>query len=304
MISFREAGKTYRPLFTRRTITALDAVTVELGAGEVVGIAGPNGAGKSTMISLLLGFLHPTTGTVAIQGQKPRHYIERQGVGYLPELVNLPPRWGVAEAVTRCAVLAGLPSGEIAARSGDVLQELGLEEHAGKQLRQLSKGNLQRVGLAQALVGQKQILVLDEPTHGLDPLWTQRFRDIVARNRAADRLLVVASHNLDELERLADRVLILNRGRVEQVIERGGRPAAGGDGALQWRLVFEGEVDLPQFFPEAIPAPGRSGGWLVRASPADLSAMLGRLLSSGAVLVECVPVESRLEAAFRAVVDR
>lgn len=304
MISFREAGKTYRPLFTRRTITALDGVTVELRAGEVVGIAGPNGAGKSTMISLLLGFLHPTSGAVAIDGRKPRDYIERYGVGYLPELVNLPPRWRVAEAITRCAVLAGLPKAEIGERCAEVLHGLGLQEHAGKQLSQLSKGNLQRVGLAQALIGRRQILVLDEPTHGLDPLWTQRFRDIVTANRAPDRLMVIASHNLDELERLADRVLILNRGRVEQVIERGQRPPAGGDGAIQWRLVFDGDVDFRQFFPAATPAQGRPGGWLVTTSPGELSAALGRMLSSGAVLAECVPVESGLEAAFRAVVDR
>lgn len=304
MIAFGGAGKTYRALVSRREVIALRSVSVELGAGEVVGIAGPNGAGKSTMISLMLGFLQPTDGTVSIEGSAPRSYIERHGVGYLPELVNLPPRWRVAESIIRCAVLAGVPAGEIRQRSREVMEELGLVEQAGRQLRQLSKGNLQRVGLAQALVGRKRILVLDEPTHGLDPLWTQRFREIVARNRSSDRLLVIASHNLDELERLADRVLILNRGRLEQVMECGRGPAAGADGRLRWRLVFEGEMDVPAVFPEAVAAPGRAGGWLVTAAPADLSSGLARLLAGGAVLSECMPMESRLETAFRAVVDR
>jgi ABC-2 type transport system ATP-binding protein len=158
-------------------------VTLDIQLGEVYGLAGPNGAGKSTLIALLLGFLKPTSGTITVSGLPPRHFVERHGVGYLSELVTIPPRWRLEEALSRYALLAGIESSRVRARVEELVERLGLTEHWGKQIRQLSKGNLQRVGLAQALLHNEELVVLDEPTHGLDPVWTQRFRDIVGELR-------------------------------------------------------------------------------------------------------------------------
>ncbi len=301
MIQFEQVGKTYTSLVTRKHVVALADFTMELRRGEVVGIAGPNGAGKSTLISLLMGFLNPTSGSVRIDGRSPREFVESHGVGYLTELVNLPPRWKVPHALTRLAVLAGVPANERAARVQEIMARLGLEEHAAKQVRQLSKGNLQRVGLAQALLGESDVVVLDEPTHGLDPLWTQRFRDVVQQLRRPDRLIVIASHNLDELERLADRVAILNKGRLQRVVEHGSGATAVG--SIAWRLVFENGVDVARALAGAMPIDGRGGAWRVLASRQELSAGLATLLSAGALLVECVPEQSGLENAFRAAVQ-
>ncbi len=181
------------------------------------------------------------------------------------------------------------------------MNQLGLGEHAAKQVRQLSKGNLQRLGLAQALAGDADVIVLDEPTHGLDPLWTQRFRDVVTELRRPDRVIVIASHNLDELERLADRVAILNKGRLQRIVEHGATSVS--PASLAWRVVFEGEVGFDGVLASARRVEGRAGAWVAEASRTEMSAALAALLASGAVLVECVPAESGLANAFRRAVQ-
>lgn len=301
MIHFEAASKSYVSLVRRRRVDALADFSMEMHRGEVVGIAGPNGAGKSTLISLMMGFLQPSSGRVRIDGATPRGYVESRGVGYLTELVNLPPRWKVPHTLQRMAALSGVPAADRQTAVNAMIARLGLGEHAAKQVRQLSKGNLQRLGLGQALLGDFDIVVLDEPTHGLDPLWTQRFRDVVAELRRPDRLVVIASHNLDELELLADRVAILNHGRLQRVVEHGG---ASTEAALMaWRVTFEGRPDIAAHFAGAVEVPGRPGTWRITASRPDLSAGLGALLTGGAILVECAPEESRLETEFRAAVS-
>jgi ABC-type multidrug transport system ATPase subunit len=295
MIRFEAASKTYTTLITRRRVVALADVSFELQAGEVFGIAGPNGAGKSTLISLLLGFLSPTSGRVTIDGLAPRRYVESRGVGYLTELVNLPSGWRVPDALGRMARLAGVPADQRAERVSDVIGRLGLGEHVAKKIKQLSKGNLQRVGLGQALLGDMDVVVLDEPTHGLDPVWTQRFRDVVGELRRPGRVILIASHNLDELETLADRVAILDHGRLQRIVDHSAGTSAA---ALPWRVVFEGDPPVLTALPEAAPVAGRPGTWRVMATRDAMSRGLATLLQGGAVLVECVPEQGRLASAF------
>ncbi len=302
MIRFNGVGKTYTAPLGNRRVDALRDFTLEVQRGEVIGIAGPNGAGKSTLISLLLGFLNPTHGSVSIDGHSPRQFVERNGISYLPEFVNLPPRWKVAPVLKRMAALSGVPAGARDARTGQSIDSLGLDEHRAKTIKQLSKGNLQRVGLAQALIGEFDIVVLDEPTHGLDPVWTQRFRDIVQQLRRPERVIFIASHNLDELERLADRVAILNKGQLQRVVEHG--VSTTSVAPVMWRLVFESlPASIADVLAGGAPIAGRPGTWRVAATRTQLSASLARLLSEGAILIECVPEESRLESEFRAAVE-
>ena len=206
MIALEGVTKVYTSLIRRRAVRAVDDFTAAIPTGEIFGIAGPNGAGKSTLINVLLGFLRPTGGRVTLDGLSPRAYVESRGVGYLSELVAIPPTWNVARTLQRYAVLANVPAHERKDRVERVMAQLGLEEHRGKRVKQLSKGNLQRLGLAQALVSDSDLIILDEPTHGFDPIWTQRFRDIARELRRPGRTVVIASHNLDELERVADEM--------------------------------------------------------------------------------------------------
>jgi ABC-2 type transport system ATP-binding protein len=299
LVRLENVGKTYRGL--RRRVRAVADVTLEMQAGEVFGLAGPNGAGKSTLIALLLGFLKPSTGAIRIAGVAPREFVERHGVGYLSELVTIPPRWRLEEALSRYALLAGIEGAHVDARVEELVVMLGLTEHWGKQVRQLSKGSLQRVGLAQALLHNEEVIILDEPTHGLDPLWTQRFRDIVRSLRQADRLILIASHNLDELQRVADRVAIIDHGRVQRVVRT--RAVADTGAASPYRLVIaRGFEDARALLRHAHPI-AHDELEIPALSLVELNALLRALLERGVLVASVTPMYSSLERQFREVVS-
>ena len=301
MIAFDHVGKRYRS-FTGREVRALDDLTLELRPGEVFGLAGPNGAGKTTLIALLLGFLGPSEGTVRIAGLEPRRFIEKHGVGYLSELVNIPPGWRTDEALRRYALLAGVDGTRIRARVDEALDQLGLNEHRGKRVKQLSKGNLQRLGLAQALLCEEQVVVLDEPTHGLDPVWTQRFRDVVTALRREDRVILIASHNLDELARLADRVGILDHGRLQRVVAmRGGESPT--DSTAPYRIALARGAELvPDVFPGAREV-GQGELELDSLTLEEINAGIATLIARGALVSLVLPTHSLLEQQFREAVS-
>jgi len=298
VIAFDRVGKRYRSLFGRE-VRALEDFSIELHAGEVFGLAGPNGAGKSTLISLLLGYLGPSEGTIRIAGLAPRRYVEAHGISYLSELVNIPPGWRAEETLKRYALLAGVPAPERDSRVDEVIEWMGLGEHRAKRVKQLSKGNLQRLGLAQAVLTEERVIVLDEPTHGLDPVWTQRFRDVVAALRRDDRVVLIASHNLDELARLADRVAIIDHGRLQRVVDvRGAAGPAAGDRS-PYRIVLARGVELvPTVFPQAR-ALGQGEFQLDGLTLDEVNAGLASLLASGALVAMVYPVHSMLEQQFR-----
>jgi ABC-2 type transport system ATP-binding protein len=296
VIEFKSVGKIYRSLLGN-SVKAVEEFSLVVRGGEILGIAGPNGAGKSTLIAMMLGYLRPTTGSVEIDGVPARHYVEHNGIGYLSELVAIPPKWRAETALVRYATLAGISEAEIPHRVSHVIELLGLGEHREKKLKALSKGNLQRLGLAQALLREEKILVLDEPTHGLDPLWTQRFRDIVEELRRPERTILIASHNLDELQRLADRVAIIDRGRLQRVVSTGYEHAAPAQ--TRFRIaVASGHELLRAAFPHA-EAAGRDEYDITVHSLQELNAVLGDLIGKGVVIASVVPERSVLEQQFR-----
>jgi len=296
VIELKNASKTYRPLFGR-SVTAVVDFSLDIAEGEVLGIAGPNGAGKSTLLSLLLGYLKPTSGTVRIRGMDPRAFIEKNGIGYLSELMSINPNWKAEDALTRFATLAAVPPAEIPTRVNAVIEELGIGEHRDKKIKALSKGNLQRLGVAQSLLRDEQIMILDEPTHGLDPVWTQRFRGIVEGLRRPGRTIIIASHNLDELQRLADRVAIIDRGRLQRLVQTGYDQATDTGG--KYRLsIAAGAHLVREFFPAAVDT-GEGEFELSVGSVVELNAALSRLIAGGVLIAAVMPARSVLEQQFR-----
>lgn len=299
MISLRGVSKSYR-MITGRQVLAVADVTLDVNAGEVVGIAGPNGAGKTTIIAMLMGFLRPTMGEVTIAGLPARRYVEQNGVAYLPELMALMKTWPVEHALRRLATLSGVPGDRVTAQVNRVIEMLDIGEHRKKRIKALSKGNFQRLGLAQALLREFDVVVFDEPTHGLDPVWTQRFRAIVTELRRPNRAILIASHNLDELERVADRVAIMDHGKLQRVVAVGGaRDGSARDYLV--RVLGDPAAVLAAFPGSAV----RAAGEVVVPSidvPA-LNAGLQAAIAGGAQVTGLAPRESALEAEFHAAVS-
>jgi ABC-2 type transport system ATP-binding protein len=296
VIEFDSATKIYRTLLGH-SVTAVEDFSLRVGEGEVLGIAGPNGAGKSTLISLLLGYSRPTKGTVTIGGMSPRKFVEKNGIGYLSELMTINPGWTAESALRRFAVLAAVPPADVQSRVDAVIEQLGIGEHRSKKIKALSKGNLQRLGLAQSLLRDESVIILDEPTHGLDPVWTQRFRDIVEGLRKPGRTVIIASHNLDELQRLADRVAIIDHGKLQRLVQTGYDQTA--ETAGTYRIgIAGGAAQLRTIIPDAVDAGG--GEFEVPiSSVAELNELLGRLISGGVLVASVVPARSVLEQQFR-----
>ena len=299
MIELQKLSKVYKALIPPRPVMALTDMTLTFEAGEVVGIAGPNGAGKSTLISLVLGFLDPSGGSVTIDGLRPRRFVERHGVAYVPELVAIPPWWRVTGALSRYAVLSGVRKEERQPRVEFAIESLGLEEHRGKRVKQLSKGNRQRLGIAQALLSDAPVVVFDEPTHGLDPVWVDRFRNVVRDLRRPDRCILIASHNLHELEHVADRVAILDGGKLTKVADL--QPHATSRELLHYVLELASDsVAVAEIFPDAtrISNDGLAPIWTIDGDLEALNAGLRALLDRGVSVRGFSPRRSRLESAF------
>ena len=195
--------------------TALDGISFEVGQGEIVGFLGPNGAGKTTTIRILTGYLPASSGTASVAGYDVfRDSIQaRRKIGYMPENVPLYEDMRVKEYLRFRANLKGMRGREARKGVGDAMELCGLVEMRGKMIGSLSKGYRQRVGLADALVHNPDLLILDEPTNGLDPNQIRRVRELI-KKLGLTHTILISTHILSEVEMTCDRVIILDRGRV------------------------------------------------------------------------------------------
>ena len=192
--------------------TAVDGVSFTVGRGEVLGLLGPNGAGKTSVIKMLLGLVRPDAGDVLLLGRPARDPLARAGVGYLPELFRYQPWLTATEVLSLHVRLAGVavPAEE----RRECLALVGLAHRAGDRVGGFSKGMQQRLGLAVALVARPQLVILDEPTSALDPIGRADVRDLLLSLKARGVAVLLNSHLIGEVERVCDRVVILDKGRV------------------------------------------------------------------------------------------
>ena len=195
-------------------LRAVDHLDLSIAAGQVYGLLGPNGSGKSTTIKLLLGLLEPTAGECRVFGVPGSRVESRREVGYLPESPYFYRHLTGRELVRFYARICGLGGASLAARVDEVIAWVDLTDAAGRRVGTYSKGMLQRIGLAQALVHDPRLVILDEPTAGVDPLGAAAMCDLILQLKARGKTVLITSHLLAQIEDLCDRVAILDRGRL------------------------------------------------------------------------------------------
>jgi ABC-2 type transport system ATP-binding protein len=204
----------YRGFWKPRPHRALDALSIEVPAGGVYGLLGPNGAGKSTTLKLLTNLIRPTAGTAELLGRPPGDVHARQRLGFLPEHPTFYDHLTAEELLAYFAGLFGYRGNERRRRAGAVLDRVGLGADRTRPIRQYSKGMVQRVGLAQALINDPELVILDEPMSGLDPIGRREVREMILALRDDGRTILFSSHILSDAEMLCSRVGILSKGTL------------------------------------------------------------------------------------------
>ena len=298
MIEVRDLTKYYGPL------QAVNQINFEVAAGEIVGFLGPNGAGKTTTLKMLAGFLAPTSGTARINGFDcvSQSLEVRRSLGYLPENVSIYPELTVGQFLKFAAQAKGVESKDQPAEIRRVMAACGLEEVAGKLVKALSKGFRQRLGLAQALLHQPPVLILDEPTIGLDPSQIVEIRSLI-KNLEGDHTVILSSHILPEVSQLCHRVIIINRGQIVASDTPENLSRQMGRGAISLTIKGpEAQVTAAlQGLPGVARVEGRGEGrFLVEAGNGqDLRPELARLVvQQGFDLLELKAQEFTLEDVF------
>ncbi|MGH9442509.1 MAG: ATP-binding cassette domain-containing protein [Thermoanaerobaculia bacterium] len=280
-----------------RTITALAGIDLQVAPGELFGLLGPNGAGKTTTVKILLGLTRPTEGNAAIHGIPVSNPESRRKVGYLPEGHRFPGYLTARETLSIFGRMSGVDSATLAGRIPGLLSRLHLEKWANVRVKKFSKGMVQRLGLAAALVHDPDVLLLDEPTDGVDPVGRREIRDLLLEEARKGKAVLVNSHLLSEIELTCGRVAILREGKIV---------AQGAISDLTKRQekyrMFAGPIDEPLLasFRETGAGVERENGHVVLSvrDTEHLNVLVDRLRERGGRLSELAPVRSSLEDVF------
>lgn len=212
VIEIKGLSKTYRHGFPRRSVPAVRNLDLTIEKGQIVAFVGPNGAGKTTTIQLILGMLNPDEGEISIFGLPPGDPESRRKIGFQSEIFYTYPFLKCEQALQFYSELSGLPFNETAPVISDYVERLGLGDDIYRKLKGFSKGMIQRLGLVQAMLHKPEILILDEPTTGLDPEGRKQVADIILEEKAKGNTVFLSSHILSDVENTCDRVVIINKG--------------------------------------------------------------------------------------------
>jgi ABC-2 type transport system ATP-binding protein len=292
-------GKVFTSSFTGRKKWAVRCLNLDVYEGEIFGFLGPNGAGKTTTIKLLLGLLRPTHGWVEVFGASPANPSARQQVGFLPENPSFYDCLKLGEFLRLCASLSGIRGRrDVERRVAESLFISGLVEEEGLQLRKFSKGMLQRAGLAQAMVNNPRLLVLDEPMSGLDPIGRKEFRDAMVRAREEGRTVFFSSHIIADVELICDRVGIISNGQLEKVgpiaelVQKDVK-------SVEVAVKEASEEVLVQLEPYVEQTVATGDAIVLRLrDPGTATMVVGKLAAHGASIVSVTPHRETLESVF------
>jgi ABC-2 type transport system ATP-binding protein len=301
-IEVRGLRKDYRAGLGGREVKALSGIDFAVEPGELFGLLGPNGAGKTTTVKILLGLSHATAGSAALLGRPVSDPESRRRVGYLPEGHRFPGYLTARQTLSIFGRMSGVSPRDLAARIPDLLSRVKLSDWIDVKVKKFSKGMTQRLGLAAALVHEPEVLLLDEPTDGVDPVGRREIRDLLKAEAAKGRAILLNSHLLSEIELTCDRVAVLRNGRVvamgtieeltkseEKISSKGYRLGAA---PLTEELIAE--------FRRKGASPERVNGHLrVLARDAEhLNDLIDVARARGALLTELTPEKTSLEDVF------
>ena len=248
VVECRRLTKVYQKLLpgSKKAVCALRDVSLSVHKGQIVGLIGPNGAGKSTLLNLIAGLILPTEGEVTVCGHRARSLQARHGLGYMPEHSVFIGGYSAKAALRYHAALLGLCRGAISAQADESIEQLRMEEFAHRPCADFSQGMKQRLALAIAIMNHPQVLLLDEPSNGLDPIGIVQLRDLLKRLRDSGTTIIISSHRLGELEKLTGDYLFMHRG---QVISFADKIAVSQAGKLRVELVSGGNEVAQKLLP-------------------------------------------------------
>jgi len=240
--------KTYQKLLpgSKKAVCALRDVSLSVHKGQIIGLIGPNGAGKSTLLNLIAGLILPTEGHVTVCGHRARSVQARRGLGYMPEHSIFIGGYSAKATLRYHAALLGLSRGAISSQVDESIEQLRMQEFAHRPCSDFSQGMKQRLALAIAIMNQPQVLLLDEPSNGLDPIGIVQLRDLLKQLRDSGTTIIISSHRLGELEKLTGDYLFMHRG---QVISFGDKIMASQAGKLCVELVSGGNEIAQKLLP-------------------------------------------------------
>jgi ABC-2 type transport system ATP-binding protein len=297
VLEAKKLAKTFRKPFSRRKVEAVQEVSFEVAAGETFGFLGPNGAGKTTTIKMLAGLIAPTSGTATILDENVPSPRAMQKVGFLPENPYVYPYLTPREFVSMCGRLSGVSGKKLFSRVEEVLKKVGMAHAIDRPVRALSKGMLQRVGLASALVHEPELLILDEPMSGLDPVGRKEVRDLITLERRAGRTVFFSTHILNDVEMICDRVCILREGKV---VVAGQLSDLLGDSNIREITLEKVSDELKKKFEETGEKSHTVAAALVIEATGDeaVRKILERALASGASVARVASKRETLEEIF------
>jgi len=297
-IDVRDLRKTYRTPFARKKVEALRGVTFSVERGHIFGFVGPNGAGKTTTIRTLMGLIRPTGGAATILGEAIPSRRARAKVGFLPESPYFYDYLTVGELLDLAGRLFGMPAAVRKRRADELIERVGLARARTQNLKKFSKGMLQRAGLAQALMNDPELVVLDEPMSGLDPIGRKEVRDLILELRDRGKTVFFSTHILSDVEAITDRVAIVARGQLQATgtpAELVKRTTLG----IDVRVRLPAEIDttaLSEGASRVIRSPDELS--LMLPADADVDAWLSRAHAAGAKVLEVTPRHETLEDLF------
>jgi ABC-2 type transport system ATP-binding protein len=298
VIECREVTKVYQGLKAgrRASVCALDNVSLRVGRGTIIGLIGPNGAGKTTFLSLIAGLIFPTQGFIRVCGHPARSLEARRSLGYIPESPAFLSRYSARAVVEYHAALHGLSRRAIAVECDRLLAQLRLEEYADRAVGGFSLGMRQRLALAVALLDHPRLLLLDEPSNGLDPIGVIELRRVLLDVQQAGATIIISSHRLGELEKLTSEYVFLHRGRI---VEFGGEVPGGQMGRLHIEFLPGSPALAKEILTPYRPLERSEAGWVVGvAGVQDVPQVVSTLVKAGAQITSVALETPDIERTF------